>query len=213
MCRRTTLSALLVLFLTSCIPLSIAPIYSADVLLYDQELEGVWEEGGETWTFTRAEGKSYRLQISNGEETLEYLVHLVKLREVLFLDLLVTAAEGLPESAELLGLQLIPAHTFLKLEKTKDGMNLYFMDSEWIEERLENHRLRIPHVKVESMDGWPVFTASTARMQQFLKRWANTKAAWRDALQLRPVCAAAPPAPPSAAPSGASPTFPKRSGA
>ncbi|MBI2434682.1 MAG: hypothetical protein HYV26_17640 [Candidatus Hydrogenedentes bacterium] len=177
----TMLGAILAI-LGGCIPLSLQPIYTDDVLVCEPRLEGEWkaEEDALTWRFARGEGKSYTVSVKEDETEMEYAGHLVKLGEHYFLDLLVQRAEGLPEGDRLLELQLVPVHLFLRLAFSDAGIQLFVLDFDWLEDRIEQHRLWAPHTQLKALDDYPLFTASPKRMQRFLKRWANHEEAWED---------------------------------
>lgn len=176
-----------------CIPLSLNPIYDDSVLVYESRLEGQWiqDDSSNRWTFAPGtfgpgEDRTYSVRVEeDGEEVAEYSGHLIQLGKHYFLDLYVVKYpkyEGLED--DLLGMQLVPAHAFFKVEFTDKGTNLFVLDPDWLEQRMDRGRLWAPHIPVEGFDGYPVFTGSTKRMQRFLRKWAGHDEAWGDEMAL-----------------------------
>lgn len=174
-----------------CVPLSMGPIYTEDVLVFEAGLIGSWQEldrePGQQWRILRGAGKSYEIQVTDQEGVVEvsYAGHLVQLRGVYFMDFLVTGGSAYPEDP--IALQLLPVHLFMKLALVDGNLRLYSLDVDWLMARADQGRLFVPHHRVEALDDWPVFSASPRRMQQFLKRWAHKEAAWDEAMVLTPV--------------------------
>ena len=173
-----------------CIPLSLNPIYDDDTLVYESRMEGRWLEEGETnhWTFAPGavapgEERAYRVRVENDEDVAEYVGRLIRLGEHYFLDLYVEEYPRYPGlSEDLLGMQLVPAHAFFRIAFTDGGFQMFVLDPDWLEDRMDRGRLWAPHAPIEAWDGYPVFTGSTKRMQRFLRKWAGHDEAWGDAL-------------------------------
>ena len=136
--------------MAGCWTLSIHPLYTEKDLVFDPSLVGVWEDpndpDADTWIFTKAEGKSYRLVIrenkaseppkGKGEVFLKgdhvsqgvFEVHLLKLGAFLFLDFF-------PEEPEngndfYIG-HVIPAHSFARVSIEGHVLVLSFLDTGW----------------------------------------------------------------------------------
>ncbi len=163
--------------LAGCIPLSLNPIYTDDVLVNDPRLEGVWgEDASESWTIAPAEDRAYTFTVRDDEEISEYTGRLIRLKDDYFLDLEVKSIPGYPD--DLLTMQLVPAHTFFKVVFTDTGVRLDMLNMDWLTERCDRGRMRAPYARVEAFDNAPVFTGSPKRMQRFLRRWAHVEEAW-----------------------------------
>lgn len=167
-----------------CIPLSLQPIYTPDVLCWEPRLLGSWGEGsgdGTVWTFSVENEleKAYRLTAVDGDEKASYIAHLIQLGDTWFLDLFVEKYPGLSENPDLLGMQLVPVHSFFKLNFGQNELRFHMLNPEWLQDKIEEKRLTIPYQSIEALDDWPVFTASPKRMQRFLRKWAHVEEAWK----------------------------------
>ncbi|MCC6697878.1 MAG: hypothetical protein IT365_19785 [Candidatus Hydrogenedentes bacterium] len=163
------------LLTAGCIPLSLNPLYTDDDLVYDAGLEGTWGEAPEQWAFEKAGENEYLLKVSEDEgRTTEFSVHLVQLKKHRFLDLQLSDR---PDLSEWEMLHVIPAHTFWAFERDGDTLRLRNFDPEWLEDRVKNDRLWVPHT--ESND-FLVLTAGTKRLQRFMLKWADDEEAMGD---------------------------------
>ena len=106
------------LFLAGCVP-SIHGLYTDKDTVYDPALVGIWSEPNstETWEFTQAGEKAYRLTITEDKgKTGRFQVHLVKLQGKMFLDLF-PEDPNLPGNTDYYKFHLLPVHSFLRLEQ------------------------------------------------------------------------------------------------
>lgn len=153
-----------------CIPLSIHPLYTDDVLVYRPELEGVWgeDESDGSWSFAPGGNKSYILTIREGDDPPGILTaHLAELDGSLWLDMTVEDL-GDAELPEFPAMHLLPLHSFWQVEVEEDVFRIRTFDPEWLEERFEKKRFWIDY---EKWDDWFVFTAKPERLQRFVKKW------------------------------------------
>jgi hypothetical protein len=118
----------------------------------------------------------------SGEErtTLKGLfsVHLVKLDGRLFFDIYPKEPswgdnEGLEQSKWFFNAFFnIPAHTFLKVESIETQLKIWFTNIDEFKKLLQEDPNAVKH---EMVDGTPVLTGSTPRLQSFVLKYADDK--------------------------------------
>ena len=162
--------------------MSLHPLYTEKDLTFDEKLLGAWQdEDGETkWEFSRSDKspKAYRLTFADKEQHKGLFdVHLVKLKEKLFLD--VYPAEppcdftdpnktDWPYNAFF----LIPVHTFVRVDSIEPKLKFRLTDNEVTERLLKND----PNaVKSESLENGIVLTSSTEELQKFVLKYADNE--------------------------------------
>src|SRR5687768_5465110 len=114
-------------FLAACVP-SVNPLYTADTIVFDEALLGIWKdkpEADDSWNFSRSNDKSYTLVIQEKDANSKFSAHLVKLGDVMFLDLFPDSAwtgsvpNNVLEKAKIGGvfqMALIPGHLIMKVK-------------------------------------------------------------------------------------------------
>ncbi len=182
------------LFLGSCIP-SLFPLYFEKDLITNSDLIGTWNEDGSlnTWAFYPDEDKkSYNLwftekennNIDDGREGILgiFETHLFKLGNNYFFDFFPGENDELDEKINtLMAFHLVPAHTFAKVEISKDTIKILQFDIDYLEELLENGKIRIRHVRP---DDDIILTASTKELQEFFIKYSEDEDAFNDPIIL-----------------------------
>ena len=177
---KKTLWPLLVLavLLTACVP-SLHPLYTADTLVFREELIGIWKEDPQdedSWTFTkRDDAKSYALVIREKQLSSSFEARLVKLGDHLFLDLVADGDSLNEKVGDLYKASLIPGHLVMKL-KLGAKFELQMLEPSKINELLKASPKEIAHTFLQ--EDYLVLTASTADLQAFFKKHADSKDLW-----------------------------------
>ncbi len=113
----TLLYCLLAILLGGCVP-SLHPLYTDKELIFEEKLLGTWSDNdpGGKWEFKKVtDSNSYLLTITDDEGTGSFDAHLVKLNQMLFLDIYPKEAESL-KTCGFWTLHILPVHTFMKIE-------------------------------------------------------------------------------------------------
>lgn len=166
-----------VLFLSGCL-YSVNPLYTEKDILFMPDLIGKWQHEDTTITFAKSDEKAYSLVV-NEEGTEDRLeAHLVKLGELLMLD-------TYPDNASdrLADDQLLPVHSFKKIEVRPDILRFTPWNFEYLDGRLRNNKLRIANVRLkDAIPGGNAFggpwdavllTGTTTELQKKLREIEN----------------------------------------
>lgn len=170
----------LCLFLPACVP-SLNPLYTNKDLVHDPALVGVWGKDGEkeSWSFEKGDEKSYKLtHIDDDGHKAQFEVHLVKLKQHLFLDFFPT--EIINEETRLNALAtmtLIPGDLFAKVHEIGPELKIAFMDPDRIKDLLTKKPRIVRHQIVKDNLG---LTGSTKELQKFMIKYANFKGLFGD---------------------------------
>jgi hypothetical protein len=170
----------LTLFFVACVP-SLQPLYTAETTVFREELIGIWKEEPQkedSWTFTKGENNTYKLTIREDNSSSILEAHLVKLGEHLFLDLY-PASEPLENAkfGAFYRAALVPGHLIIKV-KLGEKLQLQLTEQERLSEFLKANPKALAHTFVEG--DRLVLTATTAELQAFFKKHADTKTLWGD---------------------------------
>jgi hypothetical protein len=186
------------MLLAGCIR-SLHPIYTPADVVFNEDLIGTWRQSGDptTWQFTKAKKgdakRAYRLVLTDSEgRPGTFLAHLVKLDDHLFLDLFPMAPKVANNGLYRFHFQRV--HTFMRFELDGDSLHLTSMKPGWLEEYLKKNPDALPHTFVTTTgrpvqegedpgSGQLLLTASTAELQQFLRKHAKTKEAFTEPVE------------------------------
>jgi hypothetical protein len=168
--------------IASCIP-SLYPLYRPRDLLMDERLEGLFETGEKDyWKIRRLDpgfeklkgewrqynsGYTYKLSVREEGEMEEFALHLLKLGEDLYLDFFPVDYDI---RHEFLDMHLVPTHIFAKVELTGQALIIHFFDIEWLEDLIDEKRIKISHVELQDRY---LLSAKTEELQKFITKFAN----------------------------------------
>lgn len=182
------LIGMLALMASSCIP-SLFPLYTEKDLVTDDRIIGTWEAGEMgTWVIERLyykplidifssdwsdakENNTYKLVVieTDGEDTLEaeFVVHLMVLGGQHYLNYY-------PGDFELdhdfLSWHMVEANNFSKVWITEDSISLAFFDPSYLEELIDENRIKISHIR---HDNGILLTAGTRELQKFVIKYGD----------------------------------------
>jgi len=179
--RIILLSVLLAFFLQSCI-ISLHPLYTDDVIVYNKNIEGRWQQGPVEgsdyviWDFKRQK-KGYEVHRYYKGDTLSYEAVLVQLGEHYFMDFYRQLPDDFQDDLS----RVLPTHNFLKLSFSGQNLKLVYFDHKYLERLFKERKIRIKHEKVGSDI---VLTASSKELQQFMLKYAEDENAFHDSFEL-----------------------------
>ena len=191
---RKLLFYMLASLLGGCVPvMSLHPFYTKENVVFDKKLLGTWVDDPNrpetTWHFESIDEpkNAYKL-IFIGEDDLKgsFVVHLVKIKDDLFLDIFPSKApwdmDDPNESKWPYNfLLMIPAHTFVKIDSLAPKLKLRLMLETQLKKILEENPEAIANVVVEDR---PVLTASTRELQAFVLKYADDERVFADQVTL-----------------------------
>lgn len=175
---------LLAALMGGCIP-SLYPLYTEKELVFEEKLLGVWSEENDKdkWVFEKSsDPNAYDLTVTMDKEDGKFAAHLVKLDNMLFLDLFPGEAEI--KANDLYKTHLVPAHTFMKIEQIQPTLKMRMMDPETMKKMLKNDPNLLGH-KMEAEKESIVLTASTQELQEFMKKHANDEGLFGEVAELK----------------------------
>lgn len=174
----------LLLLLSGCIDLlSVNPLATAETAVFDAGLTGEWLCADQVCdgmaVIIRAgstENKDYDTLWNPWGADLEVLHlkgQLVQVGDRLVFDLVAARQTDLA----------VPAHFFMLVDKTADGVRFSFLDSDWLQSQVIS-QYALAHAMV---DGKPVITAGSEEISAFLARFGLDPRAVSHSLWLKPV--------------------------
>ena len=160
--------------LGGCVP-SLHRLYTDKDAIFEEKLVGKWAEGNskDYWEFEEAEPNSYNLTVVDDGKEGKFTAHLVKIDNMMFLDLF-------PEEPELkendfYKLHLLPVHTFMEIEQIEPVLKMNMMDMEEFQKILKKDPAIVKYEVLEDHGDMIILTASTKELQEFMKKYADNK--------------------------------------
>lgn len=149
---------------------SLHPLYTEKQIIFEEKLLGVWRENNIEFKFEKIEDKnSYNLTAEIEDRKGEFIAHLVKIEDMLFLDLFPQKPDL--ETINLQEFLTVPSHMFMKIEQIEPTLQMRLMDPDKITNMLENNPKLLKHEVVNEY--CLLLTASTKQLQQFMVKHAN----------------------------------------
>ncbi|MEQ8812141.1 MAG: hypothetical protein RIE59_23940, partial [Imperialibacter sp.] len=185
----------LVMAASSCTVQSLHPLYDEKTMIYEPCLEGEWiDDDGNSWVIKRAQRpdanqlkkelvnpKAYQITYHGDSVETNLDACMVKLDGTYFIDLFPAENYDKEIGNDILLGNLLPVHTFSKVETQDDSLYIYQFDSEWLSDLIKNNQIRISHevVKAHGADR-VVLTAPTNELQKFVAKYHNDPKAFSE---------------------------------
>jgi len=202
---------LAVLLFSSCIVKSLQPFYTKDSLSFNEKLIGNWIDNkkGEWLVQSFTEGfnkdrkeneklskqdkqilnrysKGYVATYLKNEKEAQFIVMSFKVENQYFLDFIPIEYDE-NEINSLAASHLLKTHSVAKLDiKSNNDISLSWLSEEPIIDLLEQHKIRVSHLKTEDMLETLLLTASSKELYSFLKKYKNSdiEDKWKDSDRL-----------------------------
>jgi hypothetical protein len=173
---------LLAALLGGCVPvMSLHSLYTEEDVVFKENLVGTWVDNPDspktTWEFSRAgaKEKAYKLVYSDDEgKKGSFVVHLVKLENKLFLDVLPSQFPSEQQDWEKMKWAynfffFVPAHTFIKIDSIEPKLKMRRTVNDEMKELFKEEPNAVKHELVEDEI---ILTASTKELQAFVLKYA-----------------------------------------
>jgi len=173
---------LLAALLGGCVPvMSLHSLYTEEDVVFEGNLVGTWVDDPDspktTWEFSRAgaKEKAYKLVYSDNEgKKGSFIVHLVKLENRLFLDVLPSQFPSEQQDWEKMKWAynfffFVPAHTFIKIDSIEPKLKMRRTVNDEMKELFKEEPNAVKHELVEDEI---ILTASTKELQAFVLKYA-----------------------------------------
>jgi hypothetical protein len=171
----------LAMLLAGCMPVpSLRPLFTEEESIFEPRLLGEWRAaptaGDVALHFERAGEKSYRLTYKQDDDSVSfYDARVGRVGDSLFLDVEPEESHVEELLAEEAWPQLLPFHTFYRVEVDGGVLRLFFLDHDWLEEKIAGGEITIPH---EIIKDSILLTATTEELQALVVRYAQDEEAF-----------------------------------
>lgn len=173
--------AITLFMISSCIPVTIHPVYHKNERVLNNKIIGSWDAGDNEYYHFNAnpeDSMSYLMKYtSSAAETLdsvqvEFEINLTYLGQRLFADCFPNDIEGIKYKNEILEYHAVFMHTFYWIEFVSDTMLVYSMDADKLHKWLENEGKEYACHVVEGKDRL-ILTGSTDELQEIVTKSAE----------------------------------------
>ena len=145
---------------------------------FDRNLIGTWTDsrGEDEWEFTKKDEFAYSVKyIDRSGKTGSFTAYLFRIGERDFLDVSPVRADA--EDSDVYVEKLLPMHTLMAIKLEEGRAQLSFLDPVWLKGFLRQNPAEIDHTIV---DDEVVLTATTTKLQAFIRRNIKTRGAFED---------------------------------
>jgi hypothetical protein len=149
---------------------SLHPVVTKDIRVFEPALVGSWEEKGNTdpevWVFKPTpadEPEAYIVEITQMESkpfsderpapvTASFDGRLGRLGDLLVLEIVPDRKKALGplEEHELVASSLVPAYTFFRVRLEKETLTLMAVDSKWMDKAIASKAIQVPHEHLDT---------------------------------------------------------------
>ena len=160
----------LAILLSGCVP-SLHPLFSDNEIIFDANLVGKWSEpnSSDSWEFKPAANKKYEFIYTDGRGIGKFDARLGKIGSSTFLDIF-PEEPNLTEN-DFYKVHLLPAHSFIKIELSKDRLKFGVMNPDSVKKLLKSDPNIIKHEQTDRI----ILTASTKELQAFIQKYGSNK--------------------------------------
>jgi len=175
------------LLMSSCLVSSLHPFYKEKDKIFDPAMLGSWIDSDSCiWTIEKNmvsdefmgpeyHDSKYRLTYYEEEGRIGHFIGtLFELKGIKYVDFYPDPNEDHCES-DLSDIHHFPTHTLARVQLEQDILMFYWYGDEWLNELLEQNRIRIKHETVDVYSDYKrhLLTAPTDELQKFIIKYAN----------------------------------------
>lgn len=206
------------LLMSGCYVVSLHPLFSEEEMIAEPGLFGTWvnENGELSFRFEPAQDSLYDLTVTQfqkvpgkpgepdevREKSAEFRACLGMVGNYLYLDMCPKLTEDGAGGNLFYAIQMLPSHAFIRVETTKEGLNIRPMNPDWFAEREGAEAAGIPFERMNMEDPFKpdggaqriVLTGSTDQLKAFIKNHEDDADLFENAVGLERK--QEPPAPP-----------------
>lgn len=167
---------------TACVP-SLNPIYTENDLVFDPSLLGVWtdDDKTETWEFTFADEKEYRLLHTDEQGNKgTFEARLVRIEGKRFLD--IAPVRTTSSQNDFFSGHILSVHSFVEVSQDGKNFRLSYLEPKWLKPFLEKNPSAVRHAFI---DGEVVFTDSSKNLQKFIAANLNSPGAFSSPISVK----------------------------
>lgn len=183
---------LLVVFLfQGCIIHSLYPLYTAETIFLDKNIEGFWTSPSSKGDadcpkgllFEKAQDKNfYYLTTCEDGVSSKLETHLVKIGKYTYLDMYPERdhprEKGKENKVGFSDFHLIATHSFARVTVNEKKLTMESFKTEWLEDLFKQRKIRIKHEVIK--DDEILLTASSKDLQKFVLKYEEEKKAYKD---------------------------------
>ncbi|MFK7772980.1 MAG: hypothetical protein AB8F94_12615 [Saprospiraceae bacterium] len=183
---------LLIVFLfQGCIIHSLYPLYTAETIILDENIEGFWAvpsskknaDCPEGLLFEKAKDKNfYYLTTCEDGVSSQFETHLVKIGKYTYLDMYPERdhprEKGKDNKVGLADFHLIATHSFARVTVNESKLTMESFKTEWLEDLFKQRKIRIKHEVIK--DDEILLTASSKDLQKFVLKYEEEEKAYED---------------------------------
>lgn len=185
--KNIILFAAISLLMTGCFIKSLYPFYTKKTIVYDPKIIGTWlDDDSSRWLIKQqmkwpiAPDSSYQVEIVEKNNSIgSFNVHLFRLNNQLYLDFYPSGKIG---SNDLVEENIVLTHSLAKIGYSGNNIKIQWFNEVWLEQLLEQNRIRIRHEKLYDKDintNSYLLTASTEELQKFIIKYGNDSLAFK----------------------------------
>ena len=174
------------LIIVGCIP-SLHPLYTEKDLVFEKALLGTWQDQNSddsSWTFSQGGDKEYKLTYTEDGKKGEFIVHLLKIKDKMFIDFYPKEQEGING---FYSAHMVPAHSFMLVKQIEPTLQMCCLNPNKLKEIIQNDPKAVKHEKLGDGDDKDIFTASTEELQSFIMKNIDTPDFFADPSNLKKV--------------------------
>ena len=174
--------------MSSCLVSSLHPFYKAKDKIYNPVMEGAWIDSDSCIWIIEKNMTSDGFMQPEYPDTSYYMTYyeekdkiglfigtLFELKGLQYVDVYPDPDEDQCKS-DMVGIHHFPTHSLARIRVDRDSIMLYWYGDEWLNDLIEQNRIRIKHetVKISRDYQRQLLTAPTEDLQKFITKYANS---------------------------------------